>query len=385
MNAKRCFFSAAVFTLLLITSNVFGYAADNNELQLKLHADIRQGQEAYFAQKYTEVERIFRGAAEQAKALGQKGLYAYSCAFVGYALVYQDRGDEAEAILKQAEKDSIESNTPLARTLTNLALLNHYGKRGDIATQQKYIKALLTEKRSNLQAMSINWGSLYENHIQAKELRKLVANASVPIDAEDYFEDTLVKEKILHWSGTNRIIKIYTPPASSFEGWKPAYAESLERAFRTWQEILENQVQFEFVKKEIDADVIINWHVNNRQQIGDTFFSRYGNTLTNADINFHLKDENNNFLTPETFYRISLHEVGHLLGIVGHSQNPIDIMFPTLTYTAKPSARDIATIRKIYAQTPDITNPAGKTLSEYRQELLSQKKYPVPVVGHFYH
>ena len=51
--------------------------------------------------------------------------------------------------------------------------------------------------------------------------------------------------------------------------------------------------------------------------------------------------------------RLGAHELGHVLGIGGHSSNSADVMFASPA-TDTPSAADIATVRLLYHTTPDI-------------------------------
>ena len=66
---------------------------------------------------------------------------------------------------------------------------------------------------------------------------------------------------------------------------------------------------------------------------------------------------NKNFRTENALYSTALHEIGHALGISGHSVNKEDIMYPvTRQDEAQISKNDINTLKLIYSIVPDVTN-----------------------------
>jgi predicted Zn-dependent protease len=54
--------------------------------------------------------------------------------------------------------------------------------------------------------------------------------------------------------------------------------------------------------------------------------------------------------------RVTVHEVGHTIGIFGHSQNEFDLMHPT-PRVPTPSTRDRSTAEVLYHTSPSITPP----------------------------
>jgi predicted Zn-dependent protease len=53
----------------------------------------------------------------------------------------------------------------------------------------------------------------------------------------------------------------------------------------------------------------------------------------------------------DTIYRVVLHEMGHALGLGGHSEEPEDIMFGSINGLARGlSERDRDTLKELYSR-----------------------------------
>ena len=54
-------------------------------------------------------------------------------------------------------------------------------------------------------------------------------------------------------------------------------------------------------------------------------------------------------LSKDEIYAVAVHEIGHAIGILGHSSNRNDIMYPTTDIIGiHASNRDVNTIRQFY-------------------------------------
>ena len=91
-----------------------------------------------------------------------------------------------------------------------------------------------------------------------------------------------------------------------------------------------------------------------------------GNQLKSMTITMYDKDANGNYFSDKEIYNTILHEIGHALGIMGHSYSSDDLMYmstsPETTYTRYRTAfhflsqDDINTLNLLYKMIPDITN-----------------------------
>jgi predicted Zn-dependent protease len=212
-----------------------------------------------------------------------------------------------------------------------------------------------------------------------------VRHAAPPAPAADYYANL---QSPLPWHGTAFPLRVYIYPGS-VEGYKLEFQDILEGCFKEWTEATGGRVTFNFVTRPADADIEVEWHRHlpvQSHEIGHTAITEDGNYLTKARVMLLTFNTSNKPLRNEQIKQACLHEIGHALGIKGHSQNPKDIMFVPYNFHYKrlpdgelelvgpPPAltdRDIKTALRIYndrwlaskGQTPKIaptTGGAGK-------------------------
>lgn len=135
-------------------------------------------------------------------------------------------------------------------------------------------------------------------------------------------------------------------------GYSSDAARAVQRAFSRWEQVGGIPVRFEFVPSAADADVHVVWIEKfpfPRTGQADIVWTHSGRILR-ATLTLATHSHEGAQLTPEAFYTIALHEVGHLLGI-GHSDDPRDLMY-ALTEAGDLTLRDRETARLLYAIPP---------------------------------
>lgn len=186
--------------------------------------------------------------------------------------------------------------------------------------------------------------------------------------AEDTFiQEALINGKLVQrWNDSTRTIPVTIEPLRIGH---PATVNIVKSAFADWEKALGGRIRFVYTIDPTQSDVVVKWRLKSMgMEVGHQSIRWNNNTLTDADIEISLSDNRGRVLSPMELKYVALHEIGHMLGIKGHSKNPNDIMFPTLQpRSATLSARDIATMRALYQRKPDITNPQGVHLMQYRQ------------------
>lgn len=198
-----------------------------------------------------------------------------------------------------------------------------------------------------------------------------------------YVKNSLYQGKVMRWHDQTKTVYVTFIPATSDTGWKANDNTIVKSAFSAWQQALNNRLQFVFSNDPKLTDIQVKWVKNGYQtEIGNQEI-KVTNTkhlFTNADINFSLNNNGRHFTNAELKF-MALHEIGHVLGIKGHSPYASDIMAAQMpTGVSKRSengvaltANDKATIQQLYNTKASITNPVGAHLLGYRQFLYYER------------
>lgn len=129
------------------------------------------------------------------------------------------------------------------------------------------------------------------------------------------------------------------------------YAEALRRSLSLWEQATEGKLQFDLTPDAAAADIRIKWaYQQDRRQsseyIGEAMLVRGGEGF-HVEIEVSLRDRTSLQLhPPEIVQTALLHEIGHAIGLWGHSGDPSDVMYYAST-AQTPTARDIATWTKV--------------------------------------
>lgn len=217
--------------------------------------------------------------------------------------------------------------------------------------------------------------------MQISKWRNQIALSS----GENYIEQTPSSDKILRWDATKFPLNVYIKNNSTIA---PAYYETaIKQAFLQWQGSSHNLIRFNFTNNENDSNIDININSSADMKKCDQADCKYtvaftvptinGDLLKKMTISFY---DSNNLGKPfaqKEIYNTALHEIGHSLGIMGHSYNKDDIMYMETKQTnyfdafksdfQSISPKDINTIRLLYKLIPDITNTPLSKFDSSRQ------------------
>lgn len=151
------------------------------------------------------------------------------------------------------------------------------------------------------------------------------------------------------------------------------YRIEIEKAFLQWT-VSTDFLKFEFVEKG-KADINVKFNPL-PEDVCEDGICKYvvaytepkisGKILKSMTITMYDKDANGNYFSDKELYNTILHEIGHALGIMGHSYSSDDLMYmssqPEMNFTRYRrnfqyiSKDDLNTINLLYKLIPDISN-----------------------------
>lgn len=184
---------------------------------------------------------------------------------------------------------------------------------------------------------------------------------------DSYIDQVTIDGKVLHWNKQPIRVEVKTDLSSV----PMYYYKEIVKAFKYWQYNTDGDVRFLF--NNIAPDITIEFK---KRDAGSKADKNYIAAFTEPDyINSHLngtkitfydKNINQTEYTRIDIYNIAMHEIGHALGIMGHSNNSDDVMYMKSKmdqyYGSNNridfSTRDINTFKLLYKICPDITNAA---------------------------
>ncbi|HEY9733019.1 MAG TPA: tetratricopeptide repeat protein [Drouetiella sp.] len=173
---------------------------------------------------------------------------------------------------------------------------------------------------------------------------------------DNYFDEAIGNNPI-RWAKDSMPIKIYISDGSKARGYKSSYANQLQDALKAWEDASNGLVKFAQVNSPDQASIVFVWSdnpkdVSNPAEGGEALLRPMGNTMAAVKITVLTIDiDQGMHLNDQLIRLICTHELGHALGIAGHSPSPSDIMYSSLPLDyerLKISDRDARTLRKLY-------------------------------------
>jgi len=265
---------------------------------------------------------------------------------LGVALIRQGKFDEAQPVLVQATKDHPQAPEGW------LNLATSYQSTGKVSDSIGCLRQFL---------------KLAPNHEYAAKVRSMItlleqdqqrrSGMKGSDTGDDYLADA-AQDGVVRFAKDRRPIKIYLAPGNGVPGFKPEDDDIVRQAFSDWQAAAPNLLSFAYVPSPSEADITVSWTHDPSKMIssaegGHAEIAQSAKGIARSDITLLTTSQGaQNFAAPNNLRHVVLHEVGHALGIAGHSPTAGDVMYGIVMPTdevAHLSERDKHTMLALYS------------------------------------
>ena len=196
---------------------------------------------------------------------------------------------------------------------------------------------------------------------------------------DNYIDNALNSDGLLvRWNSKKMPIGVYFNTSAGITVQQYCIT-AIKEAFDEWAKNLSGVINYKIVTNPKEANIIILFvpEINTQKiQEGDKGFisglatyHSHNNVLDYYDIKFLTLKPDGKSIPEAEIYNTALHEIGHALGIAGHSSNKSDIMY-AINDEAKSSekktlsVRDINTIKILYKSEADVSNFSAEEIAQ---------------------
>lgn len=190
---------------------------------------------------------------------------------------------------------------------------------------------------------------------------------------EDYFKE-ITSGHPFRWFDRDMAVRVLIKPGAAVLGFKPKFEQILRESFQEWETNSNSKIKFQYVSKppaDITCQFVVDLPKEEPSVGGVTGYRTSPHHMDSANISIKT---NCNIapLTDDLMRGLCLHEIGHALGLVKHSPDPHDVMYPYLAQQRSLSTRDINTIQLLY----DFTPP--EPIMQFASKPQTDPNYPYP-------
>ncbi len=287
---------------------------------------------------------------------------------LGLALARLGKIDEASEQFQLAIID----NKELTQPRLNLASL--YQCSGNLSEAVSTYEEFLKDFPENKEAESVQQRvDLLRKEIDLRLKASHAAGGNVYKVAADYYIDATAGKVPKRWAAARMPLRVCIFAGDAAAGYRSQFGELLKRSFVEWEKQSAGKVKFVFIGKASKADIVCEWtddptRMESPAENGEAEVKCLLSGITKARIILLLNDASAFPLTDNLVRTLCLHEIGHSLGLLGHSARPEDIMFCTAPLVDREqhlSRRDINTLRRVYQQDVDWASQRVSELETY--------------------
>lgn len=191
---------------------------------------------------------------------------------------------------------------------------------------------------------------LIENQMKSEKSKQVASNK-----VGNYLGD-VTGNGIFRWPDSKIPITVYIKDGEGVPGYRVDFDESIRDAFDQWEIKTRGLIKFKLVQEPGKALMKVSW-TNDlhsaplKAEMGHAKLFSDGEGTSKADIELLTVDPFKEGPVGKRLMRnVCLHEVGHALGLQGHSPYKSDIMYPQLAIQDGISYRDLSTLSALYSK-----------------------------------
>ncbi len=151
----------------------------------------------------------------------------------------------------------------------------------------------------------------------------------------DYYNE-VTREGVLRWPQSKMPLKVFIANGENVPNYRPQFADLLIKSFESWSQASRGLVTFSIVDEAAKADIVCSWSndpgkFKNIAESGQAVLDANRNGLVRGTVTILTVPLVPALpVTDNRMRRTCLHEIGHALGLAGHTANPDDAMFHTM-------------------------------------------------------
>lgn len=198
-------------------------------------------------------------------------------------------------------------------------------------------------------------------------MRKLIDNKIGP----NYIDNVLYEDQLVRWN----ISEPVTYYVSGNMTVPSEYYETVRKAFRNWEMATNGEISFKEVNSSKNSKINVTFvddvtlkNSYDPSRAGNVVPSMKDSKLLKMDVNLKNVNSSGEKYSEDQLLALAQHEIGHALGLWGHSADENDVMFYSGDYASADtrlkqiSQRDINTLMLVYRMIPDVID---KPLDNY--------------------